>query len=97
MNTITKTTASAISRKLTSLGFLKLDGTIGFEVYTDNDSEKSIYAAHRVYDNGQPDTFADELYRAGYEVETVVYRAAFSWNAPGVVTTTVRILGRVEA
>jgi hypothetical protein len=67
MNTITKTTAAAVSRKLNSLGFEKYDRWLeaGYSVMQDMDC---IEIANWTY---SPGTAASELAAAGYVITNV--------------------------
>jgi hypothetical protein len=77
--TITNTTAAAVSRKLSTLGFQKFDNNgIGFKVY---EAEAAAYWGTQIcvtnfgYDNGYRSSIAEELQAEGYDVEIVVDNA----------------------
>jgi hypothetical protein len=90
MNTISKTTASAVSRKLSSLGFDKYDdwSEAGFTVCQDGEL---ITVSNRGYLKG---TAALELANAGYVLENLQF-------TEGAYTGHFReffvVAGRVEA
>lgn len=69
MTTIAKTSANAVSRKLSSLGFDKKDGwsELGFSVI--NDGQKIVVVNWTNAD--YPSTAATELAAAGYIIENV--------------------------
>ena len=97
MTTITKTTAAAVSRKLTQLGYLKSDGSgVGFNVYSTVKPRGygfEITVDHWGYENGHHSTIADDLIAACYEVIV----EADNVNHNGRTLTALIILGRVEA
>jgi hypothetical protein len=90
MTTITKTTASAISRKLTSLGFDKYDGwaEYGFTVFLDGGV---VTVSNRGSLEG---TAALELSAAGYIIENLS-RSEGAYT--GVHKEIFTVAGRVEA
>lgn len=70
-DTITATSAAAVSRKLTALGFEKLGSRadrIGFDVWKDG----GILVVNYTYTKG---TAAEELAAAGYLVEVIAVSA----------------------
>lgn len=90
MNTIAKTTATAISRKLSSLGFEKKGfyDEVGYSVMNDNGS---IIVANWTYSES---TAAAELAAAGYVIENVkVSEMAWSGRHHELFT----VAGRVGA
>lgn len=90
MNTILKTTAAAVSRKLASLGFEKKDGwvEVGYSVMNDNGS---VIVANWTY---SPSTAAAELAAAGYVIENVKV-SEMTWSGRHHELFTV--VGRVKA
>lgn len=90
MTTITKTTTGAITRKLSSLGFQKLDGQVGFEVHASDDG--TVFVVHHVY---RLSTMEQELQAAGYVTERFEVR---DWTQfLGKYCETFHVVGRVGA
>ncbi len=69
MNTVTKTTASAITRKLTELGFQKYDLQYGFDVMT---TDNGIHVVNHT-NSDYKGTAALELELQGYVIEAHQY------------------------
>ena len=87
-NTITATTAAAVSRKLSALGFEKLGSRqerIGFEVWEDGE----ILVVNYTYTKG---TAAEELAAAGYLVEVI---ANSNCQITGRCQELLKVLGKV--
>ena len=91
MNTIAKTTASAVSRKLSSLGFEKYDGQMGFSVI---DSYDGVHVANHTNADYEG-TAAQELETAGY---VIANRFINDWSDfLGRKVEVFQVIGRVEA
>jgi hypothetical protein len=93
MNTITKTSTSAVSRKLAELGFERYDSekTIGFNVLTGYDG---IRVVNHVYGHATG-TAAQELEALGYVIEDLQH---LDWTAfLDRRVETFYVKGRVEA
>jgi hypothetical protein len=90
MNTIAKTTAAAVSRKLASLGFDKKDGWTDFGYSVMNDGGQIIVSNWTF----SPSTAATELAAAGYVIENVKV-SEMTWSGRHHQLFTVS--GRVEA
>ena len=97
MTTITKTTAQAVSRKLSSLNFdRKYSSTeYGFSVYLTepNSYFEELCVTNLSVDNGYRSTIAEELKDAGYAIEVVVDNAKHN----GKILTSLVVLGKVGA
>ena len=95
MNTITKTTAQAVSRKLSSLNFQKAneDG-IGFAVFNTNGPIGYGFEIAVIHTGYAPSTASKELAEAGYSVRVV-------WTSFDEITSRYNecfeVDGRVEA
>lgn len=91
MTTIRRTTTGAINRKLTSLGFEKLNNdNVGFEVHGSEDG--TVFVVHHVY---RLSTMEQELQAAGYVTERFEVR---DWTKfLGKYCETFHVVGRVDA
>jgi len=93
MTTITKTTASAVSRKLSSLGFDKYDTLtqMGFSVLYGGDGIHVVNHTNEDYEG----TAAQELEAAGY---VIANRFINDWSRfLGRKQEVFNVVGRVEA
>jgi hypothetical protein len=92
MNTITKTTAAAVSRKLSALNFEKYDkaSRMGFSVFDDTDG---IFVSNYVNPNYEG-TAAAELAAAGYIIEG---RFINKWRHEDRAIEVFRVIGRAGA
>jgi hypothetical protein len=92
MNTISKTTAAAVSRKLAQLNFERYNGTIGYEVIEARSTEP-LTIIHSVYgDHGFQ--MALELEAAGYAVTCDKVQ---SYSNPDISCQIIQVYGRVAA
>lgn len=97
MYTITKTSPSAVSRKLSAMNFERStqDSKIGFVAYEAEASDgygTVVSVVHYGYDNGHRSSIAEEFAAAGYYIENLIDNVAHN----GLVMTAFDVVGKTK-
>jgi hypothetical protein len=93
---ITKTTASAVSRALSSLNYERIDtyGVVGYQVIDGNEYAR-ITIINKGFNHGQPDSLIADLENKGYVVTLTGQHA--SHENPSILVTIAEVFGKVGA